>query len=84
VNLPIFNGGLFKARREEAEFRSQAASEDVKNLENLVARDVRVAYLNAMTADARMGLAREFLQQAQLALDLAQSRYDLGLARLWN
>ena len=42
-------------------------------------RDVRVAYLNAMTANDRMALTEQLLQQAQLALDLAQSRYDLGL-----
>ncbi|HUS05171.1 MAG TPA: TolC family protein, partial [Bryobacteraceae bacterium] len=76
VNVPIFNGGLFKARRSEAELRSQAAAQSVKDLENRIARDVRVAFLEAATADARVGLANEFLKQAQLALDLAQSRYD--------
>jgi outer membrane protein len=82
VTLPVFNGGLFKARRSEAELRSQAVNENVKNLENLIARDVRVAFLNAMTADARMNLSNEFLKQAQLSLDLAQTRYDLGLSSI--
>ncbi len=50
--------------------------------ENQIIRDVRVAYLNATTAFQKLALARELLQQAQLALDLAQSRYDLGLGSI--
>jgi outer membrane protein len=43
-------------------------------------RDVRVAYLNAQTAFERVGLTAQLLDQAKLALDLAQSRFDLGLS----
>ena len=82
VNIPIFNGGLFKARRTEAELRAKAAQQNVTDLENRVARDVRVAYLNATTAYDRMGLTKQLLDQAQLALDLAQARYDLGLGSI--
>lgn len=82
VNVPIFNGGLFKARRTEAELRAKAASKNVSDLANRVARDVRVAYLNAATAYERVGLTARLLQQAQLALDLAQTRYDLGLSSI--
>jgi outer membrane protein len=38
--------------------------------------------LNATTAYDRMALTRELVQQAQLAMDLSQSRYDLGLAAI--
>ena len=82
LNIPVFNGGLFKARRSEAEFRTRAAAENVKDLENRVVRDVRVAYLNAKTAYERVGLTAQLLDQAQLALDLSQSRYDLGLSSM--
>jgi len=82
VNIPVFNGGLFKARRSEAEFRTRAAAENVKDLENRLVRDVRVAYLNAKTAYERLGLTAQLLDQARLALDLAQSRYDLGLSSM--
>jgi outer membrane protein len=80
VNIPIFNGGLFKARETEAELRAKATAENVSDLENQVTRDVRVAWLNTTTAYDRMALTKQLLDQAQLALDLAQSRYDLGLA----
>jgi len=82
LNIPLFNGGLFKARRSEAEFRTRAAAENVKDLENRVVRDVRVAYLNAKTAYERVGLTAQLLDQAKLALDLSQSRYDLGLSSM--
>jgi len=82
VSIPIFNGGLFKARQTEAELKAKAASANVTDLENRVIRDVRVAYLNAATAYDRMALTQELLQQAKLAMDLSQSRYDLGLAAI--
>lgn len=82
VNIPIFNGGLFHARETEAELKAKAAGENVNDLANLVMRDVRVAYLNARTAFERMGLTSQLLVQAQLALNLAQGRYDLGLSSI--
>jgi outer membrane protein len=82
LTIPIFNGGLFKARQTEAELRAQAATQNVNDLANRVTRDVRVAYLNASTAFDRVGLTDQLLKQAQLALDLAQSRYDLGLSSI--
>ncbi len=82
VNVPLFNGGLYKARRTEAELRAKAVAQNVTGLENLVARDVRVAYLNATTAYDRIALTRQLLEQAQLALDLSQTRYDLGLGSI--
>ena len=82
VTIPIFNGGLFKARQTEAELRAQAAKQNVNDLANRVVRDVRVAYLAARTAYERIGLTVELLKQAQLALDLSQSRYNLGLSSI--
>jgi outer membrane protein len=82
VNIPVFNGGLFKARQTEAELRAQAATQNINDLANRVTRDVRVAYLAAQTAYQRLALTDQLLKQAQLALDLAQSRYDLGLSSI--
>jgi outer membrane protein len=82
VNIPIFNGGLFKARQAEAELKAKAATQNIGDLENRVARDVRVAYLNAITAYDRLGLTDQLLKQAQQSADLAQTRYDLGLGSI--
>jgi len=82
VNVPILNGHLFKARQTEAELRAQAAAQNLKVLENLIQRDVEVAYLNATTAFQRIGLTAELLENARMAADLAQSRYDIGLGSI--
>src|SRR3954447_3549908 len=82
ISVPIFNGGLFRARQTEAEMKAKAAAENVNDLQNRIARDVRVAFLSATTAYDRMALTKQLLQQAQLALDLAQTRYDLGLGSI--
>ncbi|MFZ1037982.1 MAG: TolC family protein [Smithella sp.] len=82
INIPIFDGGLFKARETEARLKSQAAMKQVDDLEFQVSRDVRIAYLNGKTAYDRLALTEQMLSQAQSSLDLAQSRYTLGLSSI--
>lgn len=82
ISIPIFNGGLFRARETEAGLRAKAAAQNVNDQANRVARDVRVAYLNAQTAFERIGLTDQLLTNARTAADLAQTRYDLGLSSI--
>jgi outer membrane protein len=82
VSIPIFNGGLFRARQTQAELKAKAANENISDLQNRIARDVRVAWLSATTALDRMALTKQLLDQARLSLDLAQTRYDLGLGSM--
>jgi outer membrane protein len=62
--------------------KAKAAAENVNDVANRVTRDVRVAFLNATTAADKMALTRQLLDQATLALDLAQTRYDNGLSSI--
>lgn len=82
IELPFLNGGLLEARRGEAESREIAAGHAARDVANRVARDVRLAYLAALNAFQRLGLTAQLLDQAQLSLKLAQSRYDLGLSSI--
>lgn len=82
VNIPIFNGHLFSARWAEARLRDQAEEQNVKNLENRISRDVRLAWLNSKTAFERLDLTSQLLEQASKALELAQARYNLGLSSI--
>ena len=82
ISIPIFNGGLFKARQQEAELQAQAASRNVTDEENRVIRDVRVAYLDATTAYQRIALTQQLLDAASEALRLAESRFQLGLSTI--
>jgi outer membrane protein len=79
VDIPIFNGHLFAARRQAAHYEAQAASERVRDLRQQVESDVRAAWISASTAYQRIPVTEQLIQQAQLALVLAQGRYNLGL-----
>lgn len=82
LTIPVFNGGLFGARRAEADLRAQAAAQHIRDAEQKISRDVRVAWLNAQNAFERLALTGELLAQATQSLDLAQARYDLGLSSI--
>ncbi|HJZ75077.1 MAG TPA: TolC family protein [Vicinamibacterales bacterium] len=82
VNVPLTNGNLYQARAAEALARARAQDQRVLDVENRIRRDVETAWLNARTAFQRIDLTRELLDQATQALDLAQSRYNLGLSSI--
>jgi outer membrane protein len=82
VNIPLFNGHLFSARREAARYRALEADQRLRDERERVARDVRVAWASATTAFQRIDVTAQFLRQAALALDLAQGRYNLGLSSI--
>jgi outer membrane protein len=82
MSIPIFNGFLFSARAREADYRSGALQQQVRDLRNHIARDVNVTWLQANSAYQRIAVAAQLLQQANLALDLAQTRYTLGLGNI--
>lgn len=80
INFPIFNGFRFKAQAAEADLQASAGQEHARDLANRIARDVRTAWLTANTELQRVSLTAELLKQANLSLDLAQTRYKLGLS----
>jgi outer membrane protein len=82
VEIPIFNGFLYTARAREAALRAQAAQERLRDLRDGISRDVRTSWLNATTAYDRLAVTQQLLEQANLALDLAQARYKLGLGSI--
>jgi outer membrane protein len=82
MEVPVFNGFLFSAREKEADLRAQAVQQHLVDLRNTIARDVRTSWLNANTAYDRLDVTNQLLKQANLALDLAQTRYKLGLSSI--
>ena len=82
VEIPIFNGHLFSAREQAAHFESLAANQRLRDLQQQVQHDVRSAWLTASNAYQRIPVTVELLGQARLALELAQGRYNLGLASI--
>lgn len=80
ISIPVFNGFAYSARAHEADLRAQAATEQVRNLRDDIARDVRRAVLNAQIAFQRIGVTKQLLDQSNQALELAQARYKVGLS----
>jgi outer membrane protein len=82
VQIPIFNGFLFSAKSREADLRAQAVRQRAIDLRNTISRDVRTSWLSATTAFDRVNVSEQLLAQANQALDLAQTRYKLGLSSI--
>jgi outer membrane protein len=82
MNIPIFNGFLYGAEAKEARYRAQADAERTRDLRDRIVRDVRTAWLQANNAYQRLGVTAELLKQATMALQLAQTRYQLGLSSI--
>jgi len=82
VNIPVFNGFLYNAQAKEAAIRAEAAGERSRDLRNQITRDVRTAWLAANTAFQRLSVTSALLNQANMALSLAQTRYQLGLSSI--
>jgi outer membrane protein len=82
VEIPLFNGFLYAARSREASLKAQATQDRLRDLRDRISRDVRTSWLNANTAYQRLSVTQQLLDQANLALDLAQTRYKLGLSSI--
>jgi outer membrane protein len=82
VNIPIFNGFLNNARAKTADLQTEVAKQRLMDARNNVARDVRIAWQQMQQAFERLSVTEQLRQHANLSLNLAQSRYDLGLGSM--
>jgi outer membrane protein len=82
LSIPIFNGFLYSARAKEADLRASAAEQQVQQLRQNIARDVRTTVLRAQSNFQRMAVTQQLLDQANSAFDLAQTRYKFGLSSI--
>ena len=82
INMPIFNGFLYNARAKAADLQTELNRQKLGDLRNNIARDVRNSWQDTNRAYERLSVTRQFREQASLALDLAQARYNLGLGSI--
>ncbi len=82
INIPVFNGFLFNARAKNADLDTEVKRKRLQDLQNNVARDVRNTWLDTEKAYERLSVTQQLREQAQLALELSQARYKLGLATI--
>ena len=82
VNIPVFNGFLYNARAKAADLQTEADRQKLRDLEDTISRDVRVSWQDTNRAYERLSVTRQLREQADLALDLSQARYNLGLGSI--
>jgi outer membrane protein len=82
INIPVFNGFLFNARAKSADLETEMKRKKLQDMEDNLARDVRNGWLDTQKAFARLTVTQQLLEQANLALELAQARYRLGLSSI--
>jgi len=82
INIPIFNGFLFNARAKAADLQTELNRQKLSDLRNNIARDVRTSWQDTARAFERLSVTQQLREQASLSLDLAQSRYNLGLGSI--
>jgi outer membrane protein len=82
INIPVFNGFLYNARAKVADLQTEANRQKLADLRNNIARDVRNSWQDTNRAYERLAVAQQFREQASLALELAQARYNLGLGSI--
>jgi outer membrane protein len=82
INVPVFNGFLYDARAKTADLQTEVARQKLAELRNNIARDVRVSWQDTNRAYERLSVTQQLREQSNLALDLAQSRYNLGLSSI--
>ncbi|WP_058187090.1 TolC family protein [Terracidiphilus gabretensis] len=82
LSLPLFTGFRISAETKEAHLREEADEKRQEDLSNSISRDVRVAALAAQTAYQRIGVTQNFEKETTQALNLAHTRYQLGLSSI--
>jgi outer membrane protein len=82
MEIPVFNGFLYTARAREARLREEASNERLRAMRDQISRDVRTSWLNANAAYQKLDVTRQLLQQANLGLSLAKTRYQMGLSSI--
>jgi len=82
INIPVFNGFLYNARAKTADLQTEVAKQKLMDAQNNIARDVRIAWQDSQQAFERLSVTQQLRDQASLGLNLAQSRYNLGLGSI--
>jgi outer membrane protein len=82
MSVPLFAGGYYAGRREAAQLQAEADEESLRDLEDNVIRDVRIAWLSAQNSYDRYRITGQLLENARQSYDLAQARYKQGISSI--
>lgn len=80
LSVPIWDGGIARAREAQARDDKQIAQLRLQQVQEAVALEVRQAYLNLQDSKKRLAVAQKGLEQATEALRLARVRFEAGVS----
>ena len=78
LSVPFFAGGAYLARQHASEIRARMAGEALREAQDNVVRDVRLALVAARTSFKRLSTTRQLAKNASEAFGLARARYRGG------
>ena len=81
LSIPIFDGGLARARVKEAGADLALAENNYRTANDQVKLEVQNAYVNLLQSRERIRLADAGLVQAREAFRIAQERYTVGVSQ---
>ncbi len=77
-NMPIYTGGLLRARTKEATALKRQAQELLLNQQRTVTRDVRNLYQAVATDVVRVKARLKAIESSRSALDATETGYEVG------
>jgi len=80
INIPVFNGFLYSARAQAADLQTELNRQKLAGFAQHC-RDVRTSWQDTRAYSVSRS-QQQLREQAGLAFDLAQSRYNLGLGSI--
>ncbi len=77
-NMPLYSGGLVRARTKEAKALQSQSEELLLNQQRIVTRDTRNLYQAVATDVVRVKARLKAIQSSQYALEATQTGYEVG------
>lgn len=81
LTLPLFDGGLYRAKQQQARADVQSARIAKAQIQDGIALEVRQAALNLTDSEERLKVAEVALAQAEEQYRLAQVRFKAGVTQ---
>ncbi|MFN3885860.1 MAG: TolC family protein [Aquabacterium sp.] len=78
MQVPLYTGGMDTAQHREASLALEAALARQQEVDELMARDVRGAWLGVQTAQAQVEATRQAQRSAQARLDATRTGFEVG------
>jgi len=82
LRIPLFDGGVSRAKAHQAHQSVDLARTDLKNTEEQVLLETQQAYLNLLTTRERIPVAEAALTQARESYRLAAVRFQTGVTAI--